>query len=131
MSVLVIGRNGRALMPTTSRKARILLKKETASVVCRHPFTIQLLYKTGCATQEGCIGIDTGSQHIGVGVTCGDRMILKDEHELHSFICSFTGTSVYLVDKNGCYISQPGKTYKQWPLSKLKRLHPNGNWLRA
>lgn len=27
MSVLVIGQNGRALMPTTTRKARILLKK--------------------------------------------------------------------------------------------------------
>lgn len=56
--------------------------------------------------------MDTGwkSKHIGVGVTCGDRVILKDEHELHSFICSFTGTSAYLVDKNGCYISQPGKT---------------------
>ena len=47
------------------------------------------------------------------------------------FICSFTGTSAYLIDKNGCYISQPGKTYKQWPLSKLKRLHLNGNWLMA
>lgn len=376
MSVLVIGRNGKALMPTNPRKARLLLKKKTASVVCRHPFTIQLLYKTGCATQEGCIGIDTGSQHIGVGITCGDRVILKDEHALRSsmekrsllatravmrrgrryrkvryrkpkwrhhtkrmyfekanrrgqhwrkvqcacckakagttrkadgttvklvahhilfrsrgatdnpkyiisvcdhchttkthqpggilyswmennkkvarglrdatfmnilrkrlfarypqaaftygnitaadrkqlrlpkshandavaislfgkeastvknicqtmhykqirkskrslheaiprkgrknpntkavrnkknttqangfklwdsvladgkklFICSFTGTSAYLIDKNGCYISQPGKTYKQWPLSKLKRLHPNGNWLMA
>ena len=84
MSVLVIGRNGRALMPTNPRKARLLLKKKTASVVCRHPFTIQLLYKTGCATQEGCIGIDTGSQHIGVGITCGDRVILKDEHTLRS-----------------------------------------------
>ena len=27
MSVLVIGRNGRALMPTNPRKARLLLKK--------------------------------------------------------------------------------------------------------
>ena len=79
MSVLVIGRNGRALMPTNPRKARLLLKKKTASVVCRHPFIIQLLYKTGCATQEGCIGIDTGSQHIGVGITCGDRVILKGD----------------------------------------------------
>ena len=84
MSVLVIGCNGRALMPTNPRKARLLLKKKTASVVCRHPFTIQLLYKTGCATQEGSIGIDTGSQHIGVGITCGDRVILKDEHTLRS-----------------------------------------------
>ena len=84
MSVLVIGQNGRALMPTTTRKARILLKKNKASVVCRHPFTIHLRYKTGCATQEGSIGIDTGSQHIGVGVTCGNKVILKDEHELRS-----------------------------------------------
>lgn len=30
MSVLVIGRNGRALMPTNPRKARLLLKKKTA-----------------------------------------------------------------------------------------------------
>ena len=55
--------------------------------------------------------------------------VLADGKKL--FICSFTGTSAYLIDKNGCYVSQPGKTYKQWPLSKLKRLHPNGNWLRA
>ena len=33
MSVLVIGSNGRALMPTNPRKARLLLKKKTASVV--------------------------------------------------------------------------------------------------
>lgn len=79
MSVLVIGRNGRALMPTNPRKARLLLKKKTASVVCRHPFTIQLLYKTGCATQEGCIGIDTGSQHIGVGITCGETFPVSDK----------------------------------------------------
>lgn len=84
MSVLVIGQNGRPLMPTTTRKARILLKENKASVVCRHPFTIHLWYKTGCATQEGSVGIDTGSQHIGVGVTCGDKVILKDEHELRS-----------------------------------------------
>ena len=43
MSVLVIGRNGRALMPTNPRKARLLLKKKTASVVCRHPFTIHCI----------------------------------------------------------------------------------------
>ena len=33
MSVLMIGCNGRALMPTNPRKARLLLKKKTASVV--------------------------------------------------------------------------------------------------
>ena len=84
MSVLVIGRNGRPLMPTTRRKARILLKENKASVICRNPFTIHLWYKTGCATQEGSIGVDTGSQNIGIVVTAGDRQILKAEHILRS-----------------------------------------------
>lgn len=44
-------------------------------------------------------------------------------------ISGFTGTSAYLVDWNGCYVSPPGKNYKQWSLSKLRRLHPNGGWL--
>ena len=84
MSVLVIGLNGRPLMPTTTRKARILLKEQKASVICRYPFTIHLWYKTGCAIQDVQIGIDTGSQHIGVGVTSGNRQVLKAEHALRS-----------------------------------------------
>ena len=47
MSVLVIGLNGRPLMPTTTRKARILLKEQKASVICRHPFTIHLWSEPG------------------------------------------------------------------------------------
>lgn len=84
MSSLVVGQNGMPLMPTTERKTRMLLKQKKAEVICRHPFVIKLLYKTGCATQKGCIGIDTGSQHIGVGVTAGDRVVLKAEHTLRS-----------------------------------------------
>ena len=84
MSVLVIGLNGRPLMPTTTRKARILLRANKASVICRNPFTIHMWYKTGCATQEGSVGVDTGSQNIGIAVTAGDRQILKAEHILRS-----------------------------------------------
>ena len=84
MSILVIGLNGRPLMPTTTRKARILLKANKASVICRNPFTIHLWYKTECATQEGSIGVDTGSQNIGIAVTAGSRQVLKAEHVLRS-----------------------------------------------
>lgn len=66
--VFVIGLVGIALMPTTPRKARILLKSGKAEVFCKRPFTIKLRYKTGSATQPLSLGIDTGSQHIGVGV---------------------------------------------------------------
>ncbi len=66
--VFVIGYTGVALMPTTPRKARVLLASGRAKVYCKRPFTIKLLYKTGSTTQQTALGIDTGSQHIGIGV---------------------------------------------------------------
>ena len=68
MKVFVIGMNDRPLMPTTPRKARILLRDKKATVVKKVPFTIKLNYKTGSATQKGYLGVDTGSQHIGISV---------------------------------------------------------------
>ena len=60
------------------------------------------------------------------GFKLWDRVLVNGQK---LFICSFTGSSAYLVDQYGRYVSPPGKTYKQWSLSKLSRLHPNGNWL--
>lgn len=45
MKVLVIGRNGLGLAPTTPRKARILLKEKRAEVAYRQPFTIRSIEK--------------------------------------------------------------------------------------
>lgn len=45
------------------------------------------------------------------------------------YICGFSGTSAYLVDYDRNYVSPPGKTYRQWSLSKIMRLHPNGGWI--
>ena len=73
-SVLVIGMNGVGLMPTTPRKARILIQAGKAKVHRKTPFTIRLLYKTGSATQETVLGIDTGSQHIGVAIVTGNTV---------------------------------------------------------
>jgi hypothetical protein len=42
VAVYVLNMRGQPLMPTTPRKARILLKEEKAQVVRRAPFTIQL-----------------------------------------------------------------------------------------
>ena len=84
MRVLVIGMNGVGLMPTTPRKARLLLKQHKAEVARKQPFTIRLKYKTGCATQHCDLGIDTGSQHIGVAIVSGDKVLRKDEWQLRS-----------------------------------------------
>lgn len=84
MKVLVIGMNGVGLMPTTPRKARLLLKQHKAEVAEKQPFTIRLKYKTGCATQHCDLGIDTGTQHIGAAVVSDDKVLRKDEWQLRS-----------------------------------------------
>lgn len=60
MNVFVVGQNGCRLMPTSKRKARLLLKEGKASGYRKVPFTIKLNYKTVSTTQPGFLGIDTG-----------------------------------------------------------------------
>jgi hypothetical protein len=79
MSVFVVGLNGCRLMPVSERKARLLLDGGKASVYRKVPFTIKLNYKTGSTTQPGYLGIDTGSQHIGVSVVREDGTVLHKE----------------------------------------------------
>lgn len=82
MNVFVVGLNGTRLMPTNPRKARRLLQGGRAEVYKKRPFTIKLLYKTGSATQSLDIGIDTGSQHIGVAVISEDKVLYKADIKL-------------------------------------------------
>jgi N6-L-threonylcarbamoyladenine synthase len=53
---------GEPLMPTTPRKARILLKEDKAKAISRTPFTIQLKIATGETKQDITLGIDAGSK---------------------------------------------------------------------
>ena len=62
-------------MPCQPRKARLLLKAGEAKVVRRVPFTIQLLFGSSGYKQEVALGIDAGTQHIGVSATT-DRLVL-------------------------------------------------------
>ena len=80
MSVFVVGLNGCRLMPVSERKARLLLKGGKASVYRKVPFTIKLNYKTGSTVQPGYLGIDTGSQHIGL---CGRTALEETEEHVH------------------------------------------------
>lgn len=60
-------------MPTKRLgKVRRLLKSGRAKIVGRKPFTIQLTYESTEYTQPLTLGIDTGSNHIGVSVTKQD-----------------------------------------------------------
>ncbi|MFX1466353.1 MAG: RNA-guided endonuclease IscB [Promethearchaeota archaeon] len=63
--VYVVNMREQPLMPTTSRRARWLLKKGKATVKERCPFTIQLRYATGENTQPIKLGVDIGFKNIG------------------------------------------------------------------
>lgn len=86
--VFVLNMRGEALMPTTQRKARILLKKKKAKIVKYNPFTIQLNYPTGENKQNINIGVDTGAKHIGLAITSEDKVLYKVEIELRQDISS-------------------------------------------
>jgi hypothetical protein len=63
MSVYVINKRNKPLMPTTEQKARKLLKHNKAKVIEIKPFTIQLLYQTGETKQDITLGIDRNATH--------------------------------------------------------------------
>lgn len=65
MNVYVLNKHEKPLMPTTPRKARLLLKSGKARIYCRYPFTIQLVYSSGGYVQPATLGIDAGYQNIG------------------------------------------------------------------
>ena len=84
MGVFVVGLTEKRLMPTTNQKARKLLQSGKAKVYCYKPFTIKLLYQTGGATQPVCMGVDTGSQNIGISVCANEKVYEKTEIALRS-----------------------------------------------
>jgi len=80
--VYVLNLRKKPLMPTTPRKARILLKQEKAKVIKRSPFTIQLLYSTGETKQEITLGIDTGYSKIGFSAVTSEKEVISGKVQL-------------------------------------------------
>ena len=68
--VYILNKQGKPLMPTTRcGKVRKLLKEGKAVVVRSNPFTIRLKYDTTNIVQDLYLGIDTGRENIGVGIS--------------------------------------------------------------
>src|SRR6266480_7647834 len=77
--VYVLNCHGQPLMPCQPRKARLVLKDGKAKVVKMVPFTIQLLYGSSGYTQEVFLGVDAGTQHIGVSATTEKSVLFEAE----------------------------------------------------
>ena len=73
MSVYVLNKHGKALMPTKRYgHIRHLLNHGKAVVVNQKPFTIKLKYDSADETQPLTLGIDPGRTNIGVSVVTTD-----------------------------------------------------------
>lgn len=71
-------------MPCGSRRARLLLKNNQATIVRYNPFTIQLTIVTGESVQNVTIGVDTGAKHIGIAIVSQDKVLHSAEIILRS-----------------------------------------------
>ena len=78
--VYILDINNNPLMPTERHgHVRRLLRDEKACVVKRTPFTIKLNYQTTTYVQEVSLGIDAGTQHIGVSATTNSKELFSSE----------------------------------------------------
>jgi N6-L-threonylcarbamoyladenine synthase len=69
-----------------------LLKAGKARVKSMVPFTIQLLYGSSGYTQEVSLGIDAGTQHIGVSATTEKAVLFEAEVSLRTEITELLAT---------------------------------------
>ena len=78
--VYILDIDNNPLMPTERHgHIRRLLRDGKACVVKRTPFTIKLKYQTTTYVQEVSLGIDAGTQHIGVSATTKSKELFSSE----------------------------------------------------
>ncbi len=86
MKVFVVSHEGKPLMPTTPRRARLWLKEKRARVVSREPFTIRLRFQTTSYTQGATVGVDTGSKVVGIAAITNGEVVVQAEVHLRDDI---------------------------------------------
>jgi 5-methylcytosine-specific restriction endonuclease McrA len=86
MKVFVLSQEGKPLMPTTPRRARVWLKAKRARVVRQDPFTIRLRFATKAYVQKATVGVDTGSKDVGIAATSSGEVVLQAEVHLRDDI---------------------------------------------
>jgi 5-methylcytosine-specific restriction endonuclease McrA len=86
MKVFVLSHEGKPLMPTTPRRARLWLEAKRARVVRRDPFTIRLRFATKEHVQPAKVGVDTGSKDVGIAATTNGEVVFQAEVHLRDDI---------------------------------------------
>ena len=137
--VFVLNQHGKALMPCSPRKARILLRDGKAKVIKKEPFTIQLLYGSSGYKQALSLGIDSGQRHIGIAVTSQDKVLFQGEVELRQDVKSLLDTRrIYRHSRRNRktryrkarFLNRVSKKKDNWlPPSVASKVNHNINWI--
>ena len=91
--VYVLSQEGKPLMPTNRHgKVRHLLNSGKAKVVTKTPFTIQLLFDTTSYTQPITLGVDAGSQTVGLSASTSSQEVYAAEVLLRTDIVDLIST---------------------------------------
>lgn len=91
--VYVQDANGEPLMPTRRFGAvRRWLKSGRAVVICREPFTIQLVDRDGGYVQPVVAGIDLGTGHVGISAITAGAEVFAGEFKLRDDISQMLTT---------------------------------------
>ncbi|WP_083944828.1 RNA-guided endonuclease IscB [Thiomicrospira microaerophila] len=77
MSVFVLAKNKKPLMPCSEKRARLLLSRGRAVVHLMVPFTIRLKGRTDGAIQPLHVKLDPGSKQTGMAVVLESKLDLK------------------------------------------------------
>lgn len=86
MKVFVLSKEGKPLMPTTPRRARVWLKAKRARIVRQDPFTIRLRFATQQHVQPAQVGVDTGSKDVGIAAIATGKVVFQAEVHLRDDI---------------------------------------------
>ena len=93
MYIYVLDINGKPLMPTLrAGKVRRMLSDGRAAIASREPFTIRLTYETTSFTQPVSLGVDAGSQHVGVSACTESRELFAAQVDLRTDIVNNLST---------------------------------------
>jgi hypothetical protein len=127
MFVYVIDRHGNSLMPTTPPKARSLLKRGKAKVVCREPFKIKLLYGSSGYKQEIVAGMDTGSKTVGCAAIANGKVVYQAEVMLRQDVSGkMQQRAMYRRTRRGRKTRyRPARWHNRASMRKTGRLAPS------
>jgi 5-methylcytosine-specific restriction endonuclease McrA len=85
--IYVLAASGKPLMPTKNqKKVWYWVRKGLAHVVHREPFTVQLSFETTHYIQPVNVGVDTGSQTVGIAAPANGQVVYQAEVHLRNDI---------------------------------------------